>query len=133
MARRVDPGKKLGATHPVGVSQIVFFVPAGDRKGVPINQNRWRDEALRVFGTLFRGATAFPPGQGVWRDDAAGGALLFEQTVMVVSYVNPADLNEKAWKNLRAFLHSFGRESNQGEVGIVIDGQYFGISAYDVP
>jgi hypothetical protein len=33
--------------------------------------------------------------------------------------------------DLRAFLHRMGRETRQGEVGIVIDGQYFGINRYD--
>jgi hypothetical protein len=47
-----------------------------------------------------------------------------------VSYVNKKDL-EKNLRNLRAFLHRFGREANQGEVGLVISGNYYGISEYD--
>jgi len=33
-------------------------------------------------------------------------------------------------KRLRAFLCRMGREADQGEVGIVIDGTYFGIIDY---
>lgn len=132
MARKPDARKRLGATHPLGVSQVVFFLPDRDRTGDGINQTFWRDEALTALGSLFRGATAFPPGRGVWRDDDAAGDLLFEETVIVISYVNPKNLTDRAWKTLRAFLHRFGRETNQGEVGVVIDGRYYGISRYDL-
>jgi len=67
------------------------------------------------------------------RDDEAGGRLLKEQTVMVVSYVAPKLLTPATLKSLREFLHRFGRETRQGEVGIVIDSKYYGISRYDVP
>lgn len=82
------------------------------------------------MGRLFRGATAFPPGKGVWRDDAQGGSLLLEPVVMVVSYVSTADLR-RGLPELRVFLHRLGRETNQGEVGLVIGGAYYGISTYD--
>lgn len=120
----------LGATHPVGGEQVILFIPSKDRSGQPIDQNHWTDEALDTLGRLFRGATAFPPGKGIWRDDAKGGALLREITVMVVSYVPKADLR-KNLRELRAFLHRFGRETHQGEVGVIINNSYFGISDYD--
>ncbi len=59
--------------------------------------------------------------------------MLKEQTVMVVSYVAPELLTATTLKSLREFLHRFGRETLQGEVGIVINGKYYGISRYDVP
>ena len=36
------------------------------------------------FGNLFRGAAAFPPGRGVWRDDPRS-ELVFDDTVLVTS------------------------------------------------
>lgn len=120
----------LGAIYPTGAEQITVFIPDKDRDGKPIDQNRWTDETPAVLGRLFRGATAFPPGKGVWRDDARGGELFKEITVMVVSYVPKAEL-KRHLKELRAFLHRFGREANQGEVGIVINDGYYGISKYD--
>lgn len=83
------------------------------------------------MGKTFRGATAFPRGRGVWRDDATAGRLLEEQTVMIVSYVDPKLLTSATLRSLREFLHRFGRETRQGEVGIVIDSKYYGISHYD--
>lgn len=120
----------LGATHRVGGVQVTLFIPSKDRKGQTIDQIRWTEEALRTLGRLFRGATAFPPGKGVWRDDDQGGALLEEITVMVVSYTNKEDLG-KGLNELRKFLHRFGREANQGEVGLVVSQKYYGISKYD--
>jgi len=120
----------IGATHPVGSEQITIFIPSKDQSGDVIDQDRWADEALKTLGRLFRGATAFPPGKGIWRDDDKGGTLLQEITVMIVSYVSKADLN-KNLKKLRFFLHRFGREANQGEVGLIISGKYYGISVYD--
>jgi len=125
--------RTLGATRPVGASQVVFFVPNRDREDKPINQQHWVDETLNVMGKIFRGATAFPPGRGVWRDDEAGGRLLKEQTVMVVSYIDRKLLTGPVLRSLREFLHRFGREAQQGEVGIVIDSKYYGISRYDNP
>ena len=117
----------------MGASQVVIFIPDRNREGDPIDQQYWVDEALNVMGRIFRGATAFPPGRGVWRDDEVGGRLLRELTVMVVSYVDPKLLTGPTLRHLREFLHRFGRETRQGEVGIVINSKYYGISRYDVP
>ena len=133
MAVRPNIGRTLGATYPVGASQVVFFVPDRNREGASIDQDYWVDQALEILGRLLRGATAFPPGRGVWRDDRSGGKLLKEQTVMVVSYVEPKLLAAHALRSLREFVHRFGREARQGEVGIVIDSKYYGISRYDIP
>lgn len=123
-------GVVLGATHPQGSELITLFIPDKDRFGRRIDQDRWTDEALGVLGRLFRGATAFPPGKGVWRDDSRGGRMLREVTVMVMSYVPRTEL-AKHLVTLRAFLHRFGRETHQGEVGIVIRHTYYSISRYD--
>ncbi|HEV2369640.1 MAG TPA: hypothetical protein VGR90_07170 [Acidimicrobiales bacterium] len=99
---------------------------------MPIDQGRWRDEALSVFGKLFRGGTAFPPGRGVWRDDEQGGALVFDDTVMLTSYVEPALLDDQVViDRLRTFLHRLGREARQGEVAIVVDDDPISISEFD--
>lgn len=123
--------RSLGSNLPAGTKQVVLFIPGTDREGKTIDQARWRNAALETLGRLFRGATAFPPAEGLWRDDEKAGKLLIESVVMVVSYVNPADLSGKALAELRKFLHTFGRETHQGEVGVILDGTYYGISRYD--
>lgn len=128
----MDYAKELGSNLPTGSKQIVLFIPAKDKDGEDIDQEYWVREALKCCGFLFRGATAFPPGKGVWRNDEKGQELLIEETVMVISYVNLEDLNKKNLKSLRSFLHHMGRKANQGEIGIVVDGNYYGISEYDI-
>ncbi len=111
---------------------MTLFVPSVDRHGEPIDQAYWTEQALAMFGRLFRGATAFPPGRGVWRNDERGGELVYDDTQMVTSYVaSGAFDDDETVKRLREFLYRMGREANQGEIGIVIDGTYFGIVDYE--
>ncbi len=123
--------ESIGADRPVGTALFVLFVPSVDRAEKPIDQDFWVDEALTVFAKLFRGATAYPRGRGMWRDDKRGGRLITEEPVIVTSYADPEVVNEESFAMLREFLHRMGRETKQGEVGIVIDGDYYGITEYD--
>lgn len=105
---------------------LVLFIPSKDRDDGPIDQGHWVDEALRTLGTLFGGATAFPQGKGVWRDDAQGGKLLFDEPVVIQCYTSETALEQRA-EELREFLHRMGREARQGAVGLVIDRDYLEI------
>ena len=125
--------KHIGANLPAATMQFTLFVPSCDRDSRPIDQEQWTQKSLTIFGTLFGGATAFPPGRGVWRDDDRGGALVWDDPVMVVCYAKPDDVDDARLAELRHFLHHMGRDASQGEIGIVIDGEYYGISEYDSP
>lgn len=105
---------------------LVLFIPSKDRGDRPIDQEYWVTEALRVLGFLFGGATAFPQGKGVWRDDAQGGKLLFDEPVVIQCYTTEEALEQQA-AALRDFLHRMGREARQGAVGLVIDRDYLEI------
>ena len=109
----------------------MIFIPSVDRNHNPIGQEVWAEECLAVLGQLFRGATAFPPGRGVWRDDEQDGLLVYDDTVLVTSYADPGALTAEALSKLRRFLHRLGRAANQGEVGIILGGSYYGIVEYD--
>src|SRR6516164_4021782 len=103
-----DFAAALGATK--GASTLlVLFIPSRDRTDAAIDQGFWVEEALKTLGTLFGGATAFPTGKGVWRDDAQGGKLLFDEPVIIQCYTNERALEEKA-DELRDFLQRMGRE-----------------------
>lgn len=80
---------------------------------------------------MFRGATAYPRGRGMWRDDNQNGRLISDEPVIVTSYADPHDVTVEALKRLRLFLHRIGREANQGEVGLVVNNMYYGITEYD--
>ena len=130
MRPTTDLHTRLGAGPPAGALQVTIFIPSVDHGGAEIDQQRWRDETLRVLGVLFRGATAFPPGRGVWRNDVTG-ELVFDDTVMVTCYLPEEALNDATLRTLRAHLHRLGRETHQGEVGIVIGNRYYGITTFD--
>jgi hypothetical protein len=114
----------------MGTSLLVVFVPSRDRDSQPIDQEYWVDEVLTILGRLFRGATAYPRGRGVWRDDERGGTLIREEPVIVFSYVSEPDLTPDTLLELYRTLSRMGRETNQGEIGVVIDGTYYGITEY---
>ena len=105
---------------------LVLFIPSKDRSNNPIDQGFWVEEALNVLGTLFGGATAFPQGRGVWRDDAQGGKLLFDEPVVIQCYTSEHLIDQKM-PVLRDFLHRMGREARQGAIGLVIDDDYLEI------
>ncbi|HEV3255807.1 MAG TPA: hypothetical protein VG013_02900, partial [Gemmataceae bacterium] len=52
---------------------LVLFIPSADREGATLGkkeQKRWVGKAMKLLGQKLRGATAFPRGWGIWRDDA---------------------------------------------------------------
>jgi hypothetical protein len=120
-----DFARTLGASKAAS-TLLVLFIPSKDRTNQPIDQEYWVGEALRVLGTLFGGATAFPQGKGVWRDDAQAGQLLFDEPVVIQCYTSEVALEQQA-PALRDFLHRMGREARQGAVGLVIDRDYLEI------
>jgi hypothetical protein len=127
----IDWHKTLGGGPPSGTIQITLFIASVDREGKTIEQVYWRDQSLAIFGKLFRGATAFPPGRGVWRDDQNNGTLIYDETILITSYIAPEILTQETTTELRRFLHRYGRESNQGEVGLIVEGSYIGITQFD--
>jgi hypothetical protein len=99
----------------------VWFIPSHDRFEEPIaDQDFWVTAALRILGETLGGATAFPQGRGVWRDDDQGGRLVFDAPVIVQSYTSEQKLEEHVGR-LRSFLISLGEETRQGAVAFVID------------
>ena len=87
--------ERLGASKAASCL-LVLFIPSKDRADEPIEQEFWVQEALGVLGRLFGGATAFPQGKGVWRDNAQGGRLLFDQPVVIQCYTSEAALAREA-------------------------------------
>lgn len=90
--------------------------------------------ALEMFGAVFGGATAYPKARGVWRDDERAGALVFDEPVVVHCYMVPEAIEDEGnLRRLAAFCRRMGRETNQGEIGLVIADEYFAIRNYEEP
>src|SRR5437016_5121717 len=106
----------LGASKAAS-TLLVRFIPSRDRNDRAIDQEHWVDESLSVLGALFGGATAFPQGKGIWRDDAHGGKLLFDEPVVIQCDTSEPAIERQAAK-LREFLHRMGREAKQGAIGL---------------
>ncbi len=116
---------------------VVLFVPSVERDGhAPVDQDRWVERALSLLGEVFGGATAYPKARGIWRDDERGGALILDEPVVVHVYTRAEVIEDTGnLARLAAFCRSMGRETNQGEIGLVIGDEYFAIQDYgeDVP
>src|SRR4051812_14830920 len=110
-------------------SLLVLFIPSADREGVSLgkkDQRRWVRRALKLLGQRLRGATAFPRGWGVWRDDAQGGRLVWDRPVLIQCFTNEVALRQES-AALREFLVQLGTETRQGAVGFVIDRTFYEI------
>jgi len=107
---------------------VVLFVPSVERDGrTEIDQRRWVDASLEMFGRVFGGATAYPKAKGIWRDDERGGALVKDEPVVVHCYTTPGDIeDDNNLGELGQFCRQLGREARQGEVGLVVGDAYFG-------
>jgi hypothetical protein len=112
---------------------VVLFVPSVERNGTTaIDQQRWVDASLEMFGRVFGGATAYPKAKGVWRDDERGGALVTDEPVVVHCYTTPVDIQDAAnLAALGAFCRKMGREARQGEIGLVVGDEYFAIREFE--
>ena len=112
---------------------VVLFVPSVERDGTtPIDQARWVDSSLEMFGRVFGGATAYPKAKGIWRDDKRGGALVRDEPVVVHCYTTPGDIQaDRNLAELGAFCRRMGRDAHQGEVGLVVGDEYFAIRDFE--
>jgi hypothetical protein len=108
---------------------VVLFVPSMERDGeTPIDQERWLDLSLEMFGRVFGGATAYPKAKGIWRDDERGGVLVKDEPVVAHCYTTPAQIeDQRNLAELGSFCRKMGREARQGEVGLVVGDEYFAI------
>ena len=108
---------------------LVLFVPSVERDGTtPIDQAHWVDLSLELLGRVFGGATAYPKAKGIWRDDERGRALVKDAPVVVHCYTTPGDLEDAAnLTELGNFCRKMGRDTRQGEVGLVVGDEYFAI------
>jgi hypothetical protein len=108
---------------------VVLFIPSVERHGMSaIDQPLWVDLALEMLGRVFGGATAFPKAKGIWRDDERDGTLIKDEPIVVHCYTTPADIeNDRNLAALGDFCRKLGRETRQGEVGLVVGDEYFAI------
>ena len=71
-----------------------------------------------------------PPVEGGWVDDS--GSIIWESTVLVYTFIEP-DAFVGLLPDLKTFLHSLGRETDQGEVAVEFDGAFYRITEFHEP
>jgi hypothetical protein len=112
---------------------LVVFIPSVERDGsTAVDQDRWVREALEMLGRVFGGATAYPRAKGVWRDDDREATLVFDEPVVIHCYTLLEDVeNQASLAELGRFCRRMGRETNQGEVGLIIADEYIAIRKFE--
>jgi len=111
---------------------MVLFIPSVERDGLtPVDQAKWVGDALELLGRVFGGATAYPKATGIWRDDERDGALIKDEPILVHCYSTLEDINDPDKQaELGRLCRRMGRETNQGEIGLVIADEYFAITDF---
>lgn len=128
-SRNVRLRDALGADKFVARQRFGIYLPNKDRHGNAVKDiDDWVRKALLLLGRINGGATAFPPTEGIWLDD--NDAPLFEQTIFVYSFIN-ANRFLSQLHLICAYLHQFGRLTNQGEVLVEFENLAFHITSYD--
>lgn len=127
----MDIGEALGAEPQASGQVLSVYIPNKDRNGREFDAAAWIEEATEILFRIGEGATVTPPHDGVTADE--GGAPQWENTVIVYTYITEAFRRELP--SLRSFLHRFGRETNQREVGVELsgggEGWFFRIKKFD--
>ena len=105
-----DLGREIGAEEGFFIQRLTLYLPNKDKNGLILpNTKEWIDEARELLSQIGGGATAYPPADGNWIDEA--GVNLWEETRIIYCFVDPDRLRAKSGL-LRDFLHRFGRETN---------------------
>lgn len=125
----LDLAEALGATADVSGDMLTLYIPDKDQHGTEFGtQRQWVLEAVRLLALIGGGVSIMPPVEGGWqRDD---GDIVWEHPVLVYSYIRP-EAFIRHLPALRSFLHSLGRETNQGEIAVEFAGQFFRIRNFD--
>jgi hypothetical protein len=127
----MDIAAELGADEGFSTQKLCLYIPDKDKEGRQVpNHEQWVKVAREILSRIGGGSTALPPADGTWEKES--GEILWEQTRLVYCFIDP-DQFEARVKELRSFLHPFGRETNQGEVVVEFDGRFFQIRKFDEP
>jgi hypothetical protein len=100
---------------------LILFIPSRDRfhRDVP-NRDAYQGEAFKLFGKLFRGATAFPGCVGIWRAEGNIEPHL-DNVTMIETLTDRKNLTEENLYEFADFCRNMGLRMNQACVGVVLN------------
>ena len=120
----LDLTQILGAEEGFSHQILTLYIPDRDRHNQEIGtQRKWVLEAAELLARIGGGVTIMPPTEGGWLDEE-NSVIIWERPIIVYTYIKP-DLFETYLPQLRAFLHRMGRETNQGEIVVEFDNQFY--------
>ncbi len=118
-------GARLGARPAIYSEKLTLFIAHLDRDGSPVaDVDAWITSAEVVLSKIGGGATSVAV-RGAWLGDAT--APIHEPTTLVYTYAAPEKI-EEAVASIRDFALRYGRDTNQGEVAVLLentDGDWF--------
>jgi hypothetical protein len=121
----------LGSEAEPNGKLFVLFIPSKDKNGSDLDdQEMWASAACRLLSELFGGATQMPPAKGMWLNEETGQVIV-EEVILIHCYARPSHVNDEGkLRQLAQFLHRMGKETNQGEIGVVIDNVFHRIRKF---
>ena len=117
-----DLGAYLEATEEVRTQRFTIYIPDRDRANQPIeNIEDWIAACMGLLTRINGGCTRLPNASGEWLSDE--GVTVKEQTALIYSFFGDASVFVGHLNKIRAFIHRFGKETNQGEVMVELFGE----------
>lgn len=102
---------------------LILWIPGRDRNNNDLaagEQERWAREAMKLLGGLFGGSTRMPVAEGSWLNPETD-ELICEPVILIHCYVRASDIiSREKMHEVACFMHRMGRETEQGEVAVVI-------------
>ncbi len=122
MSKSVTP-KQVIATLKAGIRHdlVILAIPSHDRKNKKISdQDQWADEALRLFSTLYGGATAFETFAGVYK--SSEDEDLWDEPILIESYAERERVeSESNLKELLDFARRMRKGTDQESILLVLN------------
>lgn len=95
------------------------------------DQQLWADAAGDLLTELYGGSTQMPAAKGKWFNDETS-EVITEKVVLLHSYAPLGHAEDEArLGKLARFLHRMGIETQQGEIAVLIEGQFHRIRKFD--
>lgn len=112
---KIDLASVFGALEAPTVERLSIYLPDRDRDSNAVhNIEDWIVASMSLLTDINGGCTRMPANQGEWKSPS--GDVVKERTTIIYSYLFDADSFVSGVDKIRAFLHLFGRQTNQGEV-----------------
>ncbi len=129
IAEPLDLGKVIGATSKASLQVLRLYIPNKDKNSREFGtQRKWVLEAANLLAEIGGGVTIMPAVEGGWVDE--NRLIVWEQPIIVYTFIREKQFLENLGK-LREFLHRLGRETDQGEVAIEFNNEFYRITQYD--